>query len=34
MSVGNLIYKVCRRTGYLDKLWELKNKIYDKKNSL
>lgn len=34
MSVGNIIYKVCRRTGYLDKLWELKNKIYDKKNSL
>ena len=34
MSVGNIIYKICRRTGYLDKLWELKNKVYDKKNSL
>ena len=34
MSVGNIIYKICRRTGYLDKLWLLKNKVYDKKNSL
>ena len=34
MSVGNIIYKICRRTGYLDKLWDLKNKVYDKKNSL
>lgn len=34
MSVGNIIYKICRRTGYLDKLWQLKNEIYDKKNSL
>lgn len=34
MSVGNIIYKVCRRTGYLDKLWELKNQIYDKMNSI
>lgn len=34
MSVGNIIYKICRRSGYLDKLWDLKNKVYDKKNSL
>jgi hypothetical protein len=34
MSVGNIIYKICRRTNYLDKLYDLKNKIYDKINSL
>ena len=34
MSVGNIIYKICRRTGYLDKLWKMKNNIYDKINSL
>jgi len=34
MSVGNIIYKICRRTQYLDKLWNLKNRVYDKMNSL
>lgn len=34
MSVGNLVYKVLRRTEYLDKLWKLKNFIYDKINSI
>lgn len=34
MSVGNIIYKICRRTNYLDKLYDLKIKIYDKINSL
>ena len=34
MSVGNIIYKICRRTGYLQKLWDIKNKIYDNLKSL
>jgi hypothetical protein len=34
MSVGNIIYKICRRTGYLRKLWNMKNEIYDKLKSL
>lgn len=33
MSVGNIIYKVLRRTGYLDKLWDLRNHTYDKLKS-
>ena len=34
LSVGNIVYKVLRRTNYLDKLWKLKTKIYDKINSI
>ena len=34
MSIGNIIYKICRRTNYLQKLIDLKNYIYDKINSL
>lgn len=34
MGVGNIVYKVLRRTGYLDKLWDLQDDIYDKLNSL
>lgn len=34
MGNGNIIYKVMRNMGYIDKLWELKGKTYDKLNSL
>lgn len=34
MGKGNIIYKVIRNSGYLDKLWNLKSKTYDKLNSL
>lgn len=34
MSIGNLTYKVLRRTNYLDKLWDMSDNIYDKINSL
>lgn len=34
MSAGNIIYKICRRTGYLEKIYNLKNAIYDKLHSL
>lgn len=34
MAVGNIVYKVLRRTGYLDTLYDLQNKIYDKLNSI
>lgn len=34
MAVGNIVYKVLRRTGYLDTLYDLQNKIYDKINSI
>lgn len=30
MSSGNIIYKIIRRTGYLDRLWDIVNKSYDK----
>lgn len=30
----NIIYKVLRRTGYLDDLWKLRTQIYDKLNSI
>lgn len=33
-SIGNLVYKLLRRFGKIDELWELKNEIYDKINSL
>jgi hypothetical protein len=31
---GNIIYKVLRRTGYLDMLWEIQSESYDKINSI
>lgn len=34
MSSGNIIYKIIRRTGYLDKIWEIVNSSYDKANSI
>ena len=33
-DMGNIIYKVLRRTGYFDKLWELISNIYDEVNSI
>lgn len=30
----NIVYKVLRRTGYIDKLWNLKSSLYDKLNSI
>ena len=33
-SLGNILYKILRRTEYLDKIWSLKVKIYDKLNSI
>lgn len=34
MSSGNIIYKVLRRTNYLDKIWEILNTTYNKVNTL
>lgn len=34
MSIGNILYKVLRRTGYLDKLYNMKTQTYDKLKSL
>lgn len=34
MSSGNIIYKVIRRTKYLDKIWQIANKAYDEINTL
>ena len=34
MSNGNVIYKVIRASGYLDKLWDTASKAYDKANSI
>lgn len=34
MSSGNIIYKIIRRTGYLDKIWDIVNSSYDKANSI
>jgi len=34
MSEGNIVYKTLRRGEYLDRLWDLKSKIYDKVNSI
>ena len=31
---GNIVYKVARRMGYLDKLWKLKTDCYDRINSI
>lgn len=33
-SKGNIIYKILRRSGYLKEIFELKNNIYDKLNSI
>ena len=34
MSSGNIIYKIMRRAGYIDKIWEIYNSSYDKANSI
>ena len=34
MAVGNIVFKTLRREGYMDKLYELNNDIYDILNSL
>lgn len=34
MGTYNIIWKVLRRTGYLDKMWEIINTIYNKVNSI
>lgn len=34
LSNLNLIYKILRREGYIEKLYDLKNKIFDKKNTI
>lgn len=34
MSSGNVIYKVIRRTGYLDTIWDIINTTYNKINSI
>lgn len=34
MGTGNIVYKCLRRSSYLDKLWDLMDKIYDKLNSV
>lgn len=34
MSSGNIIYKIIRRAGYIDKIWEIYNSSYDKVNSI
>ena len=31
---GNIVYKILRRTGYLDRLFKLSNVVYDKFNSI
>lgn len=33
-SFGNLLWKIMRRAGYLDKIKEISNKLYDRKMSL
>lgn len=34
MSSGNIIYKIIRRAGYIDKIWEIFNASYDRVNSI
>lgn len=34
MAVGNIVFKTLRRDGYIDKLFELRNSIYDELNSI
>ena len=31
---GNIVYKILRRSGYLDKLWKMKTLCYDRVNSI
>ena len=33
-GAGNIVYKVLRRTNYLDKLWKLSTIVYDRYNSI
>ena len=33
-GAGNIVYKVLRRTGYLDRLFKLSTKVYDRTNSI
>ena len=33
-GAGNVVYKILRRTEYLDKLWKLRTIIYDRSNSI
>ena len=33
-SPSNIVYKILRRVGYLDKLWKLRTRVYDKSNSI
>ena len=33
-GAGNIVYKILRRTEYLNKLWKLSTIIYDRKNSI
>lgn len=33
-GAGNIVYKILRRTKYLDKLWKLSTIIYDRSNSI
>ena len=33
-GAGNIVYKVLRRAGYLDKLFKLSTKVYDRANSI
>ena len=34
MGTYNIVWKVLRRTGYLDKIWEIINNVYNKVNSI
>lgn len=34
MSIGNIIFKTLRRSGYMDKLYDLKINLYDRINSI
>ena len=34
MSSGNIIYKLLRRMGYLDKIWDIINNTYNKMNTI
>ena len=34
MSQGNVVFKVLRRTGHLDRLWNVKTRAYDRLNSV
>lgn len=33
-SPSNIVYKILRRAEYLDKLWKLRTRVYDKSNSI